>query len=393
MKTLRFVSRIIVGLVFIFSGFVKAVDPLGSMYKFHDYFLAFGMEWLSPAALWLGIILCLLEFVIGTALIFNVRMKLAAWGVMLFMAFFTVLTFYLALTNPVSDCGCFGDAIIMTNWQTFYKNVIIMIFTLVIFFGRKAYMQCKSCIYHNAVIAISSAVLLGTVYYSYYHLPILDFLPWKVGNKIQELVIPTPEVAEITLIYKHKETGELLEYTTKNLPYNDSILWNNIEFVEQKKTIITPYIAPPITDFMIRDTLNDDYTEEIISNPGFQFLLVTYNVNYAHVDNFTKINEFVDSCYSNNISFVGLTGSAHEDADIIINKASIKYPVYFVDETTLKSVVRSNPGMVLLFNGVVVDKWAYRDFPSWTKFLSAKDGYIAFAEKVNAENAKENKLD
>lgn len=133
MKTLRIFSRMLVGIVFMFSGFVKAVDPLGSTYKFQDYFTAFQMEWAHPLALYLGILLCVAEFVIGVGLLFGTRMRLFAYAVTIFMTFFTILTLVLAIYNPVSDCGCFGDAIKMTNWQTFYKNVVLMVFTLVIF--------------------------------------------------------------------------------------------------------------------------------------------------------------------------------------------------------------------------------------------------------------------
>ncbi|HRS54189.1 MAG TPA: DoxX family protein [Bacteroidales bacterium] len=381
MKTLRLISRLIVGLVFLFSGFVKAVDPWGSAYKFHDYFIAFNMEWFTPLALILGILLCLLEFLIGAALVFNVKMKWASWGVLLFMSFFTILTFYLAIANPVSDCGCFGDAIVLTNWQTFYKNIILMIFTIIIFINRNKYTPIKIKIYDPLILTIAALLLLSVVYYSYNHLPLIDFLPWKIGNKISELVIPTPEEAEITLIYKHKKTGELLEYTTKNLPYQDTALWNNIEFVEQKKKIIKPFIEPPIKDFFIRDTANDDYTNEIITNKQFQFLLVSYDINKAKIKNLLKLKSFADSCKANNISFVLLSGSSADDTYKILNENKIDFPVFFVDATALKSVVRANPGLVLLYDGIVADKWHYNDFPEWNHFLKNKEKYNSIIHK------------
>ena len=139
MKNLRLISRVIVGLIFMFSGFVKGVDPLGSAYKYHDYFVAFHLDFLSPFVLYLGILLCVLEFMIGLALVTGVKMRLATILVTIFMVFFTILTFILALTNPVSDCGCFGDALILTNWETFFKNIIIMIFVIIIIVGRKKF--------------------------------------------------------------------------------------------------------------------------------------------------------------------------------------------------------------------------------------------------------------
>ena len=383
MKVLRLISRLIVGCVFLFSGFVKAVDPWGSAYKFQDYFLAFGMEWLIPLAFLCGILLCLCEFVLGAALVFNVKMKYTAWGIMLFMSFFTLLTLYLALENPVSDCGCFGDAIIMTNWQTFYKNIVLMIFTLIIFIGRNKYPESKSNFYDFSVTGIAALMLLGVIYYSYNHLPLIDFMPWKVGNKISELVVAKPEISEITLVYKNKETGEKIEYTTKTLPYKDTALMSKLEFVEQRKNIIKHYEEAPIKDFFITDTLNDDYTNEIILNPNFQFIFVTSNINKANIKNLLSIIPFYDSCYANNIDFIAVSGSAPDDVYKIVKENNINYEFYFADETALKSVVRSNPGMILLYNGVVVDKWHYNDFPQWKDFLKNKDKYIAISKKAD----------
>ena len=136
MKTLNNISRFIVGVVFIFLGFVKAIDPLGSTYKFVDYFEAFGLDAISFIAFPMAILLSSLEFVIGFSLLFSTRRKTTSWALLIFMSFFTVLTFILAIFNPVTDCGCFGDAIIMTNWQTFYKNIFLMIFTLIVFYNR-----------------------------------------------------------------------------------------------------------------------------------------------------------------------------------------------------------------------------------------------------------------
>ena len=177
MKLLRLISRILVGIVFVFSGFVKAIDPLGSTYKFGDYFTAFGLEFLEPMAFPLAIILSGIELVLGIGLLLSYRMKVMSWLLLIFMSFFTVLTLILALTNPVSDCGCFGDALILTNWETFGKNVIILAFTLVIFIYRKQYPEIRSAMVEWSVIV---AFFLGSVFlslYCYNNLPLLDFRP------------------------------------------------------------------------------------------------------------------------------------------------------------------------------------------------------------------------
>jgi len=208
-------------------------------------------------------------------------------------------------------------------------------------------------------------------------------MPWKVGNKISELVVAKPEISEITLVYKNKETGEKIEYTTKTLPYKDTALMSKLEFVEQRKNIIKHYEEAPIKDFFITDTLNDDYTNEIILNPNFQFIFVTSNINKANIKNLLSIIPFYDSCYANNIDFIAVSGSAPDDVYKIVKENNINYEFYFADETALKSVVRSNPGMVLLYNGVVVDKWHYNDFPQWKDFLKNKDKYIAISKKAD----------
>ena len=205
MKAIRLISRIFVGLVFIFSGFVKGVDPLGSAYKFEDYFYAFGLEAIASWALPLAILMIAAEFIIGWALLIGVKIKPAAWGVMLFMVFFTILTLYLALEDPVEDCGCFGDAIILTNWQTFYKNLIIMVPTIIVFFGRKKIKPLFCCKVEWGIVLVGLAIIVGLSLYCLRHLPIIDFRPWKIGTSmIDENAAPPKSY----VTYKNKKTGE-----------------------------------------------------------------------------------------------------------------------------------------------------------------------------------------
>ena len=382
MTFLRNFSRIVVGLVFIFSGFVKAVDPLGSQYKFQDYFSAFGMEWMSGMALVLGVLLCLAEFVMGFAFLFNVKMKFFSWLMLLFMLFFTGLTLWLAFSNPVSDCGCFGDAIVLTNWQTFYKNVVLMVFVLIVFFSRKKFKPGLSNLGQFVVTGLSVVILLGVSVYSYNHLPLIDFMPWKVGSRISEKVVPTPEIAEILLVYKHKETGQTYEYTSKTLPWKDTLFFNKLEFVDQKKKVIQEYKEAPIHDFIIDDINKENQTASIIGNPGWQFILVCYDIDKTNRDVFKKANEFYSNCLRDSIAFAALSGSSFEKIDYFRHGVSTEIPFYTVDETALKSVVRANPGLLLLKEGIVVDKWHYRDFPDWEDFISDKASYEKLVEKV-----------
>ena len=211
MKYIRLISRVILGLVFIFSGYVKVVDPLGSAYKFADYFSAFKLGFLEFFALPLGIFLAAFELVLGIILILGYQRKIISVVVLYFMSFFTLLTFILAIFNPVSDCGCFGDALILTNWQTFFKNIVLMVFVLLLYVNRK---EEEDSEFRVGEWTVMSGLLLLAICFSLWnfrHLPLIDFRPYDVGTVISE-EMEVPEGApqdqyETTLIYKFKETG------------------------------------------------------------------------------------------------------------------------------------------------------------------------------------------
>lgn len=365
MKYIRIFCRLVLGLTFMFSGFVKGIDPLGSVYKFNEYFEVFHLSWLSPFALSFAVILCALEFIIGFMLFFGIKPKFSTWAVFLFMVFFTGLTLYSYVYNPVSDCGCFGDAIKLTNGETFLKNLILLLFASILISSLKIAKPFFSPKNEIRFIILGVGIILISSIYSIRHLPIIDFLPWKKGNKISEQVLSTPEISEIMLVYKDKKTGELFEYTAKTLPYQDSVKWNSIEFVEQKKNITTPYKEAPIHDFVITDVEGEILTEKILTYEGYQFLLVAYDLNKTNQKAFNHINNLVTSCDSNAIPFVGLTGSVPETIDVFRHDVQAMFPFYMVDETALKSMIRANPGLILLKNGIVIDKWAWRDIPSY----------------------------
>ncbi|HOY31217.1 MAG TPA: DoxX family protein [Bacteroidales bacterium] len=377
-------ARVLLGLVFIFSGFVKAVDPLGSMYKFDDYFDAFGMEWLKPASLVLGFALFCSEFIIGFCFLFNIKMKFFSWIMLLYMTFFTILTIILAIGNPVSDCGCFGDAIILSNWETFFKNVGLMILTLIVFFGRNKIKNRFPDISQYGIMFIGFAIILWISVYCYRHLPLMDFMPWKIGNNISEKVVDTPEIAEIKLVYKHKETGELFKYTSKTLPWQDTAFFNKLEFVDQEKTVIQEYKPAPVHDFMVDDLNKVNHNADIIGNPGFQFILVSHDIAEAEKSVFPVLNVFYEQCAKDTIGFAALCGSDFITIGKLREEVKAAYEFYTVDETALKSVVRSNPGLVLLKNGVVLDKWAWRDLPDYKQFKEKMPDYEKMLLELSA---------
>ncbi|MDP4291873.1 MAG: DoxX family protein, partial [Bacteroidota bacterium] len=259
MRIVANICRILTGLVFVLSGFVKGVDPLGTAYRLEDYFQVFHMTWLLPAALFFSILLCTFEFTLGVALIFSIRLKLTAWVLLFVSSFFTVLTFFDALNNSVPDCGCFGDALKLTNWQTFYKNIVLMVLTVIIFSRRKRTVPCflpKNEIRFTSIILVLFAAFSV---YSYAMLPVIDFLPFKQGARLISKVAPEPK---IYLTYKNIKTGETKEYLSPNFPWNDKV-WMS-QWVFQSKRVITTSDNDMIN---VQDYQGADVTREVLSNP------------------------------------------------------------------------------------------------------------------------------
>jgi uncharacterized membrane protein YphA (DoxX/SURF4 family) len=365
---LLWLSRILFGIVFIFSGFVKAIDPLGSVYKFQDYFLAFNSEWLFPTALPLAILLSSLEFVIGVLILLGVKMKYSAWGGLLFMLFFTPLTLYIAIYNPVSDCGCFGDALIISNWSTFYKNVVILAAAILIFIYRNRFRPLWSERNDWIIAGFVSAFILWLSIYCLRNLPIIDFRPWKVGNNINELVVPIPEIADIYLIYRNKETGERQEYAPGDLPWNDPEWMQNWEFVDQRSVVTREFKEAPINNFHIQDEYGDDYTESYIGNPDYQFLVIAYDLNRTKTRVFEmKINNLAEDAMIDDISLVVLTGSSFSNIELFRHQVQAAYPFYQSDEIALKTIIRANPGLLLIKDGIILAKWHWRNIPEYGK--------------------------
>ncbi len=352
------ISRMILGLLFIFSGFVKGVDPIGTQYRIEDYFIAFGTDWAIPLALPLSVILNATEFVLGFLLLFNVTMRITAWLALIMMAIFTVLTLNDATNNPVPDCGCFGDALIISNWQTFYKNLVIDALLLIVFLTRKRIPGWFNYRIEWVLLAFS---VLGFVFFqiqNILHLPIIDFMDWKVGkNMINENPLPS----QYYLTYKNKLTGESKEYLSPDYPYNDSAWMANWEFGSQR--VIDP--NPRFHDLSAEDEFGIDQTEILIGNPDFQFILVSYDLSQANQKSFGRIRELIEACRNTRINFAVITASIPEQASLFKEQQNIDAQFYFADDITLKTMVRSNPGLILMKGGFVLGKWHYNDMPTF----------------------------
>jgi uncharacterized membrane protein YphA (DoxX/SURF4 family) len=357
MKLLANISRILTGLVFIFSGFVKGVDPLGTAYRIEDYFIAYGTEWAIPAALFLSVVLCTLEFVLGIAMLFNLALKRLAWILLALMVFFTVLTYFDAVYNPVPDCGCFGDAIKLDNWQTFYKNIILILLVISIFAYRKKFRPILGRLLQYAVILVTAAVFAFFSLYQYNHLPWIDFMDWKTGN---DLVPDDPGQAKTYLIYRNSITGETKEYLSPDYPWNDTAWLAQWEFVDQR---IDDSGVKKGHSLVIFDTLGNDVTVNFIENPSYQFLLVSYDLKPASQSGLQKALALHAAIDEAGYSFIALTGSLKEEIDEFTGKNNSTIEFYLADDIELKTMVRSNPGLILLRDGIVLDKWHYHDFP------------------------------
>ena len=364
MRLVKNLCRIIVGIVFIYSGFVKGIDPLGSDYKFTDYFNAFGMGWMNATTLFFSFALSLAEFLIGIALLFNLWVSRMAWGSLLFMFLFTPLTLVSALTNPVSDCGCFGDATLLTNWQTFWKNIILLLLAIMIFVYRKEYKSSLPLVGQFSFLALAGAGMLCLSVYCYRHLPVLDFRPYAVGKNITEGMRlhegTEPDQYEVTLKYKNKQTGEVQSFTEENYPWQDTLNW---EYESSSERLVKKGYITPIHDLVIEHPTLGNITEEILEDDNHTILAVAYNLTQSDVQYQPAINRLAEYAQEKGIRFYGLTSSSERDIETYKKRYHVPYEFCTADEIQLKTMFRSNPGVIILREGTILDKWAGKDVP------------------------------
>jgi len=435
------VSRILVGALFIVSGLIKANDPIGFSYKLNDYFApgVFNMPWLDSFALELSIFVCVAEIVLGIAVLFGARMKLASWSLLIMMVFFTLLTGYTAIANwffdnpdsgvthffegilgfvaredisYMKDCGCFGDAIKLTPWQSFLKDVVLMVFSVIIFMGRdKVKMGSIKDDLINWGIAlvliaffsfgvvhwafpvwfslVSFGVLLGiktllsqewkdwvmagaatiiTAWFCWYcvaHLPIKDFRPYKIGNNIAELKECPPDapqdVYEDTWYYK--VNGEVKTFTTAEEPWNIE----GAEFVDRTTELIEKGCEPPIHDFVLEDIDGMDYTEDILTESAM-ILVINYDITKADVGAQKGVANLFEATINDPNGgpyMYGLAANIYEEVEPFRHEHQLQFDYLTGDATMLKTIIRANPGIVLLSEGEVLGKWNGNDVPSY----------------------------
>lgn len=366
---LLWVARLIFAFTFIFSGFVKSIDPLGTAYKLQDYFVAFGLESFFDFALPMAVIMNALEFVIGFAVLFGLKMRYSAWGAILFMVFFTPLTLYVAITDPVPDCGCFGDAVILGNWSTFYKNIVLLSVAVFIFIKRKTFKPLLDRKRDWVLIGVVAFAILWLSLYCLRYLPVIDFRPWKKGADIKELMSEQePPDIKITFEYANKKTGETQELTQQEIAEQgvpDSSKW---KYISREEVVLDPGEPPVIENFFINDVYGIDYTEQYLNEPDYLFVVIAYDLDKANINAFeNKINILAEKLEEQDNKLIVLTGSAFDKIDNFRHKHQASYPFYQSDDIVLKTIIRSNPGLMILKDGIIIEKYPFRRIPTFER--------------------------
>lgn len=391
MKILRNACRIIIGIVFLYSGFVKGIDPLGSTYKFTDYFNAFSMSWLSSASFLFSLLFSSLEFTIGLCLLLNVKIKWASLGALSFMCIFTPLTLLIAISNPVSDCGCFGDALKISNWETFFKNIILLALAIQLFRGRH---KIKSPWRYSDqyFLVVGIIIFIGFISnYSYKHLPLIDFRPYKIGVNIKEgMEIPEgAPIDEYQSIFKYRniKTGKINEFDESNYPWQDTLNW---EYVDIRQKLIKKGFHPKINDFTLQHTLNGDISEQILYDQGYTFLLISYDINKYDSSNQLNIRELASYSLQHGHAFYCVTSSLDKDTQRFSEETNSDFEFCNMDETQLKTIIRSNPGLLLLKDGTIIHKWHANDIPSIDKLQNTN--LLSYCLKANQRDSNSKSL-
>ncbi len=356
------IGRLLMAATFIFSGYVKAIDPLGTQYKLTDYLQAMGIGSLLPEwTLLVGaVLLAALEFSLGIFLLFAIRRHLVSRIVLALMSIMTLLTLWIVIANPVKDCGCFGDAVVLSNGQTFIKNIILLAIALMLLKWPTSMVRFVSKKTQWIVINYTVIFALALSAWSLWDLPLFDFRPYHVGANIAQGMkipqgAPQPQFETTFILEKN---GQQKEFTLDNYP--DST-WT---FVDSKTVQTAEGYVPPIHDFSIQDNkTGEDITQEVLNDTGYTFLLISPTLAYADDSNFGRIDQIYEFAQDYGYRFICLTASSDKDIAKWQDITGAEYPFYTTDATTLKTMIRSNPGLMLLHHGTIIQKWSHNKLP------------------------------
>jgi len=352
-------SRLFVGVLFIISGLIKLNDPVGFSYKLAEYFSepVFNMPFLEPLALGLAIFLVILEVVLGVMLLVGYKSKLTIWALLLLIVFFTFLTFYSAYFDVVKDCGCFGDALHLTPWQSFSKDIVLLFFILILFINKKLAKPLFSNPVTNIITYASVVLCIFMAVWVLNHNPIKDFRPYKVGTNIEKgMEIPEgapKSVVEMIFIYKVNGVDkEFAEKDLGNIPAGAT-------FVDRKDKVITEGYVPPIHDFtMVKD--DSDYKDELLKEPKL-LVFVTYDLTLSNPDGMKKLESLSKEAKTKGYKVIGMTASGADEIAKVKKQYRLDVDFYFCDATALKTIERANPSIVVLQKGTVIQKVHYND--------------------------------
>ncbi|MBS7253384.1 BT_3928 family protein [Flavobacterium branchiicola] len=352
-------SRLFVGVLFIISGLIKLNDPVGFSYKLAEYFSepVFNMPFLEPLALGLAIILVILEVVLGVMLLVGYKSKLTIWALLLLIVFFTFLTFYSAYFDVVKDCGCFGDALHLTPWQSFTKDVVLLFFILILFINQKLIKPLFSTPQTNFAVYVSVVLCAFMAVWVLNHNPLKDFRPYKVGTNIEK-GMEIPEGAPksvVEMIFIYKVNGVDKEFTEKDLMN----IPEGATFVDRKDKVITEGYVPPIHDFTMTKE-DSDYKEELLKEPKL-VIFVTYDLTLSEPAGMKKLAKVTADAKAKGYKVVAMTASGADEIAKAKKTYGLDVDFYFCDATALKTIERANPSIVVLHKGTIVQKVHYND--------------------------------
>lgn len=375
MRLITQISRLIVGLLFIFSGLIKLNDPMGFSFKLDEYFGAdvLNLPFLQPIALPLAVVIVILEVLLGVALLLGMWKRLTTWLLLLMIIFFTFLTFYSAYFNKVTDCGCFGDAIPLTPWESFTKDVVLSVLILIIFLNLKYIKPIFSSTGRGALMLVSLAGCIWLGSHVLAHLPIIDFRAYAEGKSIiegmktaEELGLEPTRYGTI-YYFENSSTSEIQKVDSDT--YIKDKWWEKKDWEmlsDRTETVVLHHgYEPPVHDFNI-SMGEREVTDDVLNSP-YIFLMLAYRIDETNRDAYEQVNKFALDAQNDGIVFLGLSASLPDDVEVMRHELQTPFPFASMDETTLKTIVRANPGVVLLKEGVVVKKWHYNDLPSYAE--------------------------
>ena len=366
LKMIVNLCRIIVAVTFIFSGFVKAIDPIGTQYKLQDYLGSIGMAGILPnwTLLAVAVFLAAIEFCIGIFLLFAIQRRLISKLTVAFMAFMTMVTVWIVVADPVKDCGCFGDALHLTNTETLIKNIVLLVCSLTIMYRPLAMFRFVSKSNQWIVTNYTIVFILVSSGLSLYYLPIFDFRPYHIGVNIPRgMEIPKgAKLPQFKTTFIMEKNGQRKEFTLDNYP---DASW---KFIDSKTVQTSEGYIPPIHDFSITDNKTGlDLTNSVLGHKGYTFLLIAPHLETADDSNFGDIDRLYEYAQSYDIPFYCLTASTTKAIKRWIDLTGAEYSFCITDEAVLKTIIRSNPGLLLLKDGTIINKWSHNNLPNEAK--------------------------